>query len=123
MVVKHAVSGFEAFKEKAEELAKKGDLFVLFSGSKNAAGESWCPDCVTAYPVVQKCLEAVDDDSNFLYVEVGDRGTWKDPECIFRTAKETQLKSVPTLIKWGTPQRLQEEQCADTNLVSMLFEE
>jgi len=123
MVQKFAVEGFEAFKAKSEELAKKGDLFVLFSGSKNEAGESWCPDCVVAYPVVMDCVEKVDDDASFLYVGVGGRDFWKDPNCVFRTAKETQLKSVPTLMKWGTPQRLQEEQCADKNMVSMIFED
>jgi len=124
MVQKFAVEGFPAFKAKAEELAQKGDLYVMFSGSKNEAGESWCPDCVTAYPVVQSCLEAMDDEeAQFLYVGVGDRDFWKDKNCIFRTAKETQLKSVPTLIKWGTSQRLQEEQCADKGLVTMLLED
>ena len=36
-----------------------GDVFVLFSGSKDESGASWCPDCVTADPVVKvnKCEE------------------------------------------------------------------
>ena len=47
------VEGFEAFKSKVEELAKTGgDVFVMFSGSKDSNGVSWCPDCVTAEPVV-----------------------------------------------------------------------
>jgi len=123
MVKRHQVEGFKAFQDKVAELEKDGDLFVLFSGSKNAAGESWCPDCVVAYPVVQDCLKDVSDDSTFLYVEVGGRDEWKDQNCVFRTNDKTKLKSVPTLLKWGTPQRLQEEQCADKNLVAMLFEE
>jgi len=123
MVKKFEVEGFESFKAKAEELAKNGTLFVLFSGSKNEKGESWCPDCVTAYPVVMDGLKEADDDANFLYVSVGDRTFWKDPACVFRTAKESQLSSVPTLIKWGTKNRLQEDQCADPALVSMMFEE
>ena len=32
------------------------------------------------------------EDSHYLYVGVGDRATWKDPNCIFRTHKDTQLK-------------------------------
>nr|ALS04419.1 thioredoxin domain-containing protein 17-like protein [Acartia pacifica] len=123
MVKKFSVEGFDNFKAKAEELAKEGPLYVLFSGSKNEKGESWCPDCVVAYPIVQKCLEEVDDDSSFLYVEVGDRAFWKDPNCIFRTAPETRLNSVPTLMMWGSPRRLEEDKCADPGLVSMLFED
>ncbi|XP_023321472.1 thioredoxin domain-containing protein 17 [Eurytemora carolleeae] len=124
MVQKFQVEGYEAFKAKVEELAKGDkDVFVLFSGSKDSNGESWCPDCVVAYPVIQDCLKTVSDEASFLYVEVGDRTFWKDPKCIFRTETETKLKSVPTLVKWGTPERLEEGQCADRNLVNMLFEE
>jgi hypothetical protein len=123
MVNKFEVEGFESFKAKADELAKTGSLFVLFSGSKNEKGESWCPDCVTAYPVVMDSLKSADEDANFLYVSVGDRAFWKDPACVFRTAKECKLNSVPTLLKWGTQNRLEEGQCADPALVSMMFEE
>jgi len=118
------VEGFEAFQAKVEELAKTGgDVFVMFSGSKDSNGVSWCPDCVTAEPVVAACLSSAPEDSHYLYVGVGGRDFWKDPNCVFRTAKETQLKSVPTMIKWGTKQRLEEGQCADKNLVTMMFED
>ena len=47
------VEGFDAFKAKVSELSSAGgDLFVMFSGSKDARGVSWCPDCVSAEPVV-----------------------------------------------------------------------
>ena len=47
------VEGFEAFQSKVAELAKTGgDVFVMFSGSKDGNGVSWCPDCVDAEPVV-----------------------------------------------------------------------
>ena len=118
------VEGFDAFQKTIAELKNSGgDVFVMFSGSKDSNGTSWCPDCVTAEPVVNECLSSLPDDSHYLYVGVGDRSFWKDPNCVFRTAKETQLKSVPTLLKWGTKQRLEEGQCADKNLVTMMFEE
>lgn len=118
------VEGFEAFQAEVAELSKTGgDVFVMFSGSKDSNGVSWCPDCVTAEPVVSACLSSAQEDSHYLYVGVGGRDFWKDPNCVFRTAPETKLKSVPTLIKWGTKQRLEEGQCADKNLVSMMFED
>ena len=105
------VEGFEAFQAKVAELSKTGgDIFVMFSGSKDANGVSWCPDCVDAEPVVnvgrimifkvlfsyylafQGCLSGAADDSHYLYVGVGGRSFWKDQNCVFRTAKETQLK-------------------------------
>ena len=37
------VEGFEAFQTALAELTKTGgDIFVMFSGSKNASGASWC---------------------------------------------------------------------------------
>ena len=39
MVKSYKVEGFEAFKSKVEELAAtKDDVYVMFSGSKNADG-------------------------------------------------------------------------------------
>ena len=110
------VEGFDAFKAKISELTGEGggggDIFVYFSGAADQSGKSWCPDCVTAEPVVtvrptlhitthhfftkhflyQKNLAGAAEDSHFLYVAVGDRTFWKDQNNIFRTAKETQLK-------------------------------
>ena len=58
MVIKHKVEGFEAFVAKAEELSadKTKTLIVMFSGTKDENGKSWCPDCVVAEPVVDECL-------------------------------------------------------------------
>jgi len=118
------VEGFEAFQAKVAELAATGeDVFVMFSGSKDSNGESWCPDCVVAEPVVTAAMEKAPPGSHYLYVGVGGRAAWKDPAGVFRTSKDTLLKSVPTLVKWGTAQRLQEEQCADPGLVAMLLED
>ena len=38
MVKTTKVEGFEAFQAKVAELAASGDVFVMFSGSKDAAG-------------------------------------------------------------------------------------
>ncbi len=35
----------------------------------------------------------------------------------------TRLKCVPTLVNWGTPQRLEEEQCTKKEMVRMMFED
>ena len=92
---------------------------ILFSG------KSWCPDCVTAEPVIESTLQKeAKEPTNYLYVGVGGRDFWKDPNCIFRTDPMTKLKSVPTLFKWGNPQnRLEEEKCAKPDFVAMLFDD
>jgi len=99
-------------------------LFLLFSGSKDAqTGVSWCPDCVTAEPVIYKCFNETPDDAILLYVGVGQRDYWKKQDNEFRTHEKLRLKGVPTLMKWGGPQKLTEAECANEDLVSMLFEE
>ena len=45
MVKKIEVEGHDAFMKAVSENEGK-EIFALFSGSVNANGESWCPDCV-----------------------------------------------------------------------------
>ena len=60
-------------------------MFVLFCGSLDAAsGVSWCPDCVTAEPVVAAALDGVDDDLVLIHCAVGQRTFWKDQANVFR---------------------------------------
>lgn len=47
--------------------------------------------------------------------------SWKDPKCPFRTDKRLQLKSVPTLIVWGRPEKVEDTECSNPDLVSVLF--
>ncbi|KAH0511331.1 Thioredoxin domain-containing protein 17 [Microtus ochrogaster] len=42
---KLSVSGFEEFDQAVKEHQGK-TIFAYFSGSKDAEGKSWCPDCV-----------------------------------------------------------------------------
>lgn len=43
----HKVAGYEEFLSFINDLSKNSkDLInVYFTGSKNSAGKSWCPDC------------------------------------------------------------------------------
>ena len=40
-----SVSGYEEFMQVVEQHSGK-TIFAYFSGSKDAEGKSWCPDCV-----------------------------------------------------------------------------
>ncbi|XP_069673608.1 thioredoxin domain-containing protein 17 [Periplaneta americana] len=123
MVTRSEVEGYDAFCKLIKELETQDKtVYVFFSGSKDSTGKSWCPDCVVAVPVLEKALETA-EDIHFVYVGVGDRAYWKDPNCPFRTDKRLRLKCVPTLIKWGQPDKLEDEECSKADLVSMLFEE
>lgn len=47
MVVKHKVEGYEAYLKLLKELeVHKKNIYILFSGSLNEKGVSWCPNCV-----------------------------------------------------------------------------
>jgi len=68
------VEGFQEFETKVSELEKTGkQIYVLFSGSKNGSDKSWCPDCVTAEPVIEEAFKQAPADSVLIHVSVGDR--------------------------------------------------
>lgn len=60
-------------KMDKEKAAKK--VFILFTGSKDESGDSWCPDCVKADPIIHSCLKYLPENSEFLTCYVGDRPT------------------------------------------------
>lgn len=115
--------GIENFLETVEKHSGKR-IFALFCGGVSpATGESWCPDCVKAEPVIEKGVAKAPEDAVFIKCSVGDRATWKDPNCEFRKHPQLKLVGVPTLLEWNTPKRLVEEECSKQDLVDMFFEE
>uniref|UniRef100_A0A8D2PL19 Thioredoxin domain-containing protein 17 n=1 Tax=Zosterops lateralis melanops TaxID=1220523 RepID=A0A8D2PL19_ZOSLA len=105
----HAVLGHHT-----QDRAERGFLFVL--EEKLAFTQTQVQS-----PVVRKELHNLPDESVFIYCLVGDRAYWKDPNNEFR--KNLKLTAVPTLLKYGTPQKLVEEECFKAELVRMLFTE
>ncbi|XP_060068326.1 thioredoxin domain-containing protein 17-like [Ylistrum balloti] len=120
MVIQVHVEGITKFEEVAEEHKGK-TIFALFSGSVNDEGKNWCPDCVAADPVVSRNVASAPNDAVFIHCGVGGRDYWKDQKNDFRT--KLGLKCVPTLMILGKPNKLEEEQCANDDLVKMLFSE
>ncbi|KAK9889784.1 hypothetical protein WA026_007161 [Henosepilachna vigintioctopunctata] len=121
MVIEHKLKGYNNFVDFMNTVDSKGKpIYIYFTGDK-VDGKSWCPDCIRAEPIVRQQLHHADAEALFIYVEVGDRKTWKDPQCSFRKDTRTQLLQVPTLMRWGGPQKLAAEQCEKPELVEMLF--
>lgn len=123
MVKKIVTRSFEEFQSAIKSIKSKDD-FVLcfFAGSEDENGHSWCPDCVAAKPILEAALEKAPEDVTLItcYIE---RAVWKDMKNPFRTDKNLELKCVPTLIRWGTAQRLDDTQCQKKNMVEMLLED
>ena len=53
-----SVSGFEEFDQAVKENQGK-TIFAYFSGSKDAEGKSWCPDCVEGETGTGGCCTAL----------------------------------------------------------------
>lgn len=54
--------------------AAKNPVYILFTGDKSESnGQSWCPDCNVADPVIKNNLHLLSDNSEFITCFVGDR--------------------------------------------------
>ncbi|KAF9921981.1 ribosomal 40S subunit protein S24B [Linnemannia zychae] len=99
--------------EKAIKEHKGSDVFVYFYASIDPnTGKSWCPDCVTAGPVVEDYFSKLD---NVVLIDapVGDRAKWKDPNHFLRSDPVIKITAVPTLVHWNTKSQLVENDCED----------
>ncbi|XP_052867019.1 thioredoxin domain-containing protein 17-like [Anopheles cruzii] len=125
MVHKHFLAGYDAFVAFMKDFNGHGaPINILFTGAKLENGQSWCGDCVEAAPSIEKAVEKdAPKDSHFIYVDVGDRPTWKDMNNAFRKDTNTRLSVIPTMIRWKNPQRLEGEQCAKADLLELFFTE
>ncbi|KAG7259530.1 hypothetical protein CRUP_015266 [Coryphaenoides rupestris] len=106
------VHGYDAFCTAVGDRKGK-DIFAYFSGDTGADGKSWCPDCVKAEPIVRGEMSHLPEGSVFIYC--------LNPGNDFK--KTLKLSGVPTLLRYGTPQKLVEEECFKANLVRMMFTE
>lgn len=69
------VDSYESFMTTVNECAGKS-IICLFTGSKDEKGQSWCPDCNVAEPVIDKVINNYSPDTHVLItVVVGDRPT------------------------------------------------
>jgi hypothetical protein len=52
----------------------KHAVFILFTGSKDPqTGQSWCPDCNVADPVIHNSMKYLNENSEFITCIVGER--------------------------------------------------
>jgi hypothetical protein len=100
-----------------------GSAMYLFFGSEDpATGESWCPDCVIADPVLRRACATLRPDLVLYECPVGPRSGWKNqPDHPYRLHPTTRLARIPTLlfIERGTERgRLVEADCARPDVVA-----
>jgi thiol-disulfide isomerase/thioredoxin len=102
--------------------AKGSALFVFFGSEDPATGASWCPDCVTADPVLRRACSELRPDLTLHECPVGERSAWKNqPAHPYRLDPDIRLARIPTLIRFddGCERgRLVEGDCAQVGLVA-----
>jgi thiol-disulfide isomerase/thioredoxin len=120
-----SAADFDAKLSSCEVAANGRQLFVLFTGTKDAStGLSWCSDCVRAEPVIDAALEKADGGCVLLVCTV-DRAPYRAPEYQYRTDPRIKLACVPTLMKWNNGKallRLNDSQSQSSELVQDLVE-
>jgi len=97
-------------------------LFLFFGSEDPVSGESWCPDCVTADPVLRAAVTRQRPEITLFECPVGARSDWKNrPGHPYRIDPTTRLARIPTLLMLvdGCERgRLVEADCAKPDLVS-----
>jgi hypothetical protein len=96
----------------------QGDALFLFFGSEDpVTGASWCPDCVTADPVLRATIKATAPGLSVHECPVGLRSAWKGNMAHpYRVHPAFHLARIPTLIRFQRGidiGRLVEASCAD----------
>ncbi len=101
----------------------QGDALFLFFGSEDpGTGASWCPDCVTADPVLRATLAASAPALTVHECPVGVRADWKGRmDHPYRGHPAFHVERIPTLIRFRAGidiGRLVEAPCADRAAVA-----
>ena len=90
-------------------------VFVLVEGAKEAAtGVSWCGDCVTAEPVIERVFAEAKDKVSLIRAEVARAAYKGNTSHPYRVHPQLQLQRIPTLYRFSNGQV--EDQLIETEL-------
>lgn len=90
-------------------------VYVLVEGAKDSAtGQSWCGDCVTAEPVVERVFAESAAAVSLIRAEVGRAAYKGNPSYAYRVHPQLQLQRIPTLYRFRDGQV--EDQLIETEL-------
>ena len=87
---------FEAALEAAPS-----PTYAVFFGERDADGQSWCPDCVEADPVISAVLSGREEGSGLLECVVIKAEYARNPSYAYRTHPHVKLTAIPTVIKYA----------------------
>ncbi|MFW5830364.1 MAG: thioredoxin domain-containing protein [Planctomycetota bacterium] len=113
-------AAFQAVLSALQATSGSG-LFCFFGSELPDQELSWCPDCVTADPVIRMTLQQVRPELVFYACPVGSREQWRCHDHVYRQHPFCRLERIPTVILMERGLeigRLVEEDCADEQLLA-----
>lgn len=107
----------------ARVVAGQADALFLFFGSADpGTGESWCPDCVVADPVLRAAIARAAPGLSTYECPVGERSAWKGQAGHpYRVHPGFRVARIPTLVRYRAGLeigRLVEAACAEPAAVT-----
>jgi hypothetical protein len=116
-------AAFEAALSSALKAEPASRVFVLFTGSSDASGHSWCPDCNDCKPLLKSVFEEAGAGTTLVEVPLERSEYSGNAKHWARVHPSSKLQRIPTLMKWGKVNKvaeLVEGECADASRVREL---
>jgi thiol-disulfide isomerase/thioredoxin len=101
----------QAYHEKKDSVNSTNLILVFMANDDAESGQSWCPDCAKAKPIIDEVLQNF-DHFDVGYVLVGPRDEWKKDDNPYRL-HALKVTNVPTVINMRNNTRLVESECFD----------
>ncbi len=100
MPIRRLAQPAEAFTTLDQVVSTDASALFLFFGTEDPqTGASWCPDCVTADPILRRTISSQRPDLILYECPVGVRSEWKNQsEHPYRLHPIFHLARIPTLI-------------------------
>ena len=107
------VRTFQQPQELIDEFNKikdSGRVVLIFTGGNDlATGKNWCPDCIAAKPLIEKCVEMIvkEEAAIVLIGIVLPRESWVGrSDHPFKKDAVFKARGVPTMLLWQDGQIL-----------------
>ncbi|KRX66227.1 Thioredoxin domain-containing protein 17 [Trichinella sp. T9] len=107
------VSTCRSLRQLASQVHSSYNIYVIFCGTRNQWGYSWCPMCTALEHYVKQLAYYLPEETLLIYVEVGTLEQFQDESNCFRKDEVVKLRRVPTLMNWRTGERLVENESVD----------
>ncbi|CAG8689852.1 7687_t:CDS:2, partial [Ambispora leptoticha] len=111
----------------SENNLEKRDRKTWHRTEEPSTGQSWCPDCAIADPLIRSTVNQYASSSNTAVVlieaPVGSRSEWRQSSNhVYKRDPRINISRIPTLVRWKTNTRLVEDECANEDNLKKFVE-